>query len=254
MTFADDYRAALPGGLHLPDAFAAVFDWAEAQGQHGRFSHGDPATFSNRFLSIYPQEVQNEPGASHVLFRFDTAPVHQPPAEVHDRYATVARAAGDGGTMGFWRDDDGRQRIVIFDHGTPYVLTDDPLVALRFLAIGYPEPAALPDAGLTAAQAAAAWGADEPILPDGFRDLLQAEFGVTVPARAADLGIVIPAPDDMSDPMRRWLADLMPADDAVQRGLSEDSPLIIDAGTAAIIGPDGIARLRETFPFITVTE
>ena len=254
MSFADDYRAALPGGLHLPDAFAAVFDWAEARGQRGRFTHGDQAQVSNAFLSIYPLDVLEEPGASHVLLRFDTAPIHDPPTEALERYATFAQAAGDGGTLGFWRDDDGRQRIVVFDHGVPYILTDDPLVALQFLAIGYPKPAALTDAGLTALQAAEAWGAEEPILPDGFRGFLTARFGVTIPARAADLGIAIPQPDDMSDPVRRWLADLMPADDAVQPGLSADNPLIIDSGTAAIIGPDGIARLRETIPFITVTE
>lgn len=207
MSFAENVRAKMPEALVLPDAFAAVFDWAEANGQKGRFTHTD----AGEYLSIYPLEVMNEPGASYVIFHAEGPPLAEPiPAEISARYVSIATAAGNGGKMGFWLGDAGVQQVVIFDHGWPYVLTSDPLVALQFLAMGYSEPAALKDPTMTAAAAAAYDDWDEPILPDGFHAFLKERFGVTPPTTAAALGITIPDYDDMSDPMRQWLDKHMP--------------------------------------------
>ena len=205
MSFADHVRAALPEALHLPDAFAVVFDWAEGHGHLGAFPKGQP------YVSLYPTALMNEPGASYLIFHPDGPPLATPiPEDIVQRYATIATAAGDGGTMGFWLDDTGKQQVVIFDHGWPYVLTDDPLKALLFLAIGYSEPAALTNASFTAQEAADDWGADTPLLPEAFRQFLQTQFGVTIPDRASDLGLAVPKYEDMTDPMRQWIRKLMP--------------------------------------------
>ena len=252
MTFAEEVAARLPEGMTLPAPFAAVFDWAEAQGQAGVLGHGDPGAFSSRYLSIYPPEAMDEPGASHVLFRLDGPPFAEPvPEAVRERLVTIADAAGDGGKLGFWLDDAGQQWVVVIDHGWPYVLTDDPLVALTFLAMGYPEPAALPEAGWTAAEAALRWGADPPLLPDGYRAFLSRRFGVTHPARAADLGIAIPPPDDQTDPARIWLIRVMPQQEGTV-GQTPETPFIITKQMQAHLDDETIALLRQTYDYVVL--
>lgn len=206
MTFSEHMCGALPKALDLPKAFADAFNWAEERSQKGTFPNGAP------YLSIYPLDQMSEPGASYVLFHFDGPPLAEPiPNEILQRYATVATAAGDGGTLGLWRDDDGKQQIVIFDHGWPYVLTDDPIKALQFLAIGYPEPAALPNASFTLDEAVADFGADPPIIPEGYQRFVAETLGVPIPRRASDLGLAVPPFDDMTDPMRQWMRRVLPA-------------------------------------------
>ncbi len=199
MSFVEEVRAQLPGEVTLPDAFATTFAWAESQGFVGQFPDGE------RYLSLYPPEMINAPGASYLLFHADGPPLADPvPTEITQRYASIASAAGDGGKMGFWLDDHAQQHIAIFDHGWPYVLTPDPLKALAFLAIGYPEPAALTKATMTASEAAEYDGADAPLIPTMFGDFLTGEFGIDIPKRASELGLRVPD-DDEDDPMRRWI-------------------------------------------------
>lgn len=188
MSFAGDIRAALPPALHLPDAVAQTMDWLEAQDHGGTFTHGHEP-----FLGIYPSDLRDAPGASFVLFHHEAGPpFHDPPAEVTARIASIAKIAGDGGTLALWADPSDIQKIVVFNHGIPYVLTEDPLIALQFLAIGYSEPGALIDPTLTAADQAHHDMVDPPLLPTAFRAFLEETFHVTIPARAADLGITIP--------------------------------------------------------------
>lgn len=202
MSFADDVRAKLPKALHLPEPFAAVFDWAEARNQVAKFNNAS----GRSYLSIYPIDQLNADGASYLIFHAEGPPLAEPiPQDITARYASIATAAGDGGKMGFWLDDNGMQQVVIFNQGWPHVLTSDPLVALQFLAVGYPEPAAITDANLTAAETAKAEGYDTPLLADDYRAFLRDSFGVILPDTAAELGIVVPDDDDMSDPMRQWI-------------------------------------------------
>ena len=181
-------------------------------------------------------------------------PLHEPPPEVMARIVKFASAAGDGGCLSFWVDDNGQQRIVLFDHGMPFVLTDDPLVALQFLAMGYPEPAALNDATLSPAAYALAEGYDPPLLPTAFRTFLEDRFALSIPNSAADLGITIPS-DTASDPVRDWLSEVMPEPELGHiPGFTPENPFVITAELREIVGEDGIAGLRAAYPYIVEAE
>jgi len=251
--FSNEVRARLPEVLHLPDAFAAVFDWAEEQGQRGVFRNRDSADFGAHYLSIYPPDAIDADGASYVIFNFELGPpIHAPSEAMLARMATVARISGDGGRLGFWCDDDGKQWVVVFDHGWPHVLTDDPMAALQFLAIGYPEPACVQDANLTAeAQAARDYGS-APLLPVAYRDFLSGTFGCAVPPTAAELGLRIPAPED-PDPLRGWMAAETPAPDRSRvPGLTAGNTIVVTADLAASLGPERLAAIRSTYPFVKI--
>lgn len=255
MTFAEEVTARLPDGLHLPEAFAATFGWAEAQGfavTHDR-PMDDP--FRQRSLLIYPPSLRDAPGASYVAFSFEPGPpLHAPPPEVVRRIVTLAVIAGDGGTLSLWLDDSGTQWIVVFDHGIPFVLTDDPLVALQFLAIGYPEPAAIGDATRTAAEIAARDGWEPPLPPAAFRAFLTDRFGVKTPDRASDLGITIP-PGDAPDPIRDWLDVHMPEPDALPLpGSSPDHPFIITRDLRDLLDDQTLQGLRDAYDYVVEEE
>lgn len=250
MSFSSTVRAALPPALHLPEAIAQTMDWLEAQGHGGTFTHGgDP------FLGIYPPDLRDAPGASFVLFHHEAGPpFHDPPAEVTARIASIAKIAGDGGTLALWADQADTQHLVVFNHGIPYVLTQDPLVALQFLAIGYSEPGALLDATMTARDQAHHDMAEPPLLPAAFRGFLEATFNVTIPPRASHLGITIP-PDTAADPIRDWLDQMMPEPDpATLPGMTAENPYIITKELREILGDEGVAILRESYPHVIEAE
>ncbi len=256
MSFANDMRAHLPEALTLPDAFATVFDWAEARGQAGVFTNQDPSDFLSRYLTVYPLAQAFDPSMSHVLFNLQLGPpLHEPPPEVASRVASIARIAGDGGTLALWRDDEDRQRIVVFNHGEPHVLTDDPVVALQFLAIGYVEPGALLYPDLTAAEQAIEHGSDTPpIPPTEFQAFVKSEFGVEVPERASDLGIVIPE-EGGPDPIRDWLDELMPEPEIGEiPGMTAENPYIVTRELREMMGDEGVAVLREFYEFVIEEE
>lgn len=205
MRFADDVRARLPDGMVLPQEFADTFDWIEAQGWTDTIPGRPVDDLSARNLYIYPEALRSELGASIVVFGFEAGPpMHAPPPEAIARVTTVATIAGDGGTLSLWLDDDGKQWIVVFDHGYPFVLTDDPLKALQFLAIGYPEPATEPFFDDDPVASAEREGFDPPILPHEFRAFLTERFQVEIPGTAAALGLSRPE-DDARDPVRDWM-------------------------------------------------
>lgn len=250
MSFSATIRAALPAALHLPDSIAQTMDWLEAQGHGGTFTHGgDP------FLGIYPPDLRDAPGASFVLLHHEAGPpFHDPPIEVTSRIASIARIAGDGGTLALWADPTDTQHLVVFNHGIPYVLTSDPIAALQFLAIGYSEPGALTDPTPTATQQATRDMAEPPLLPTAFRNFIETTFQVTIPARASDLGITIP-PETAPDPIRDWLDKMIPEPDpATIPGMTAENPYIITAELCGILGDDGVAILRESFPFVIEAE
>lgn len=256
MSFADDVAARLPEALTLPDAFRAVFDWAEGRGQRGVFTNRDPADIYAQFLTIYPLDRAFHPASSHVLFNLqDGPPLHGPPPEAMARIASIARISGDGGTLALWRDDSGRQRIVVFNHGTPHLMPDDPVATLQFLAIGYSEPGALCRADQSPSEQALEHGGDVvPNIPVAFRAFLGDAFGVEVPDRASDLGIFIPQAD-AGNPIRDWLAEVMPKPEAQPiPGQSPQHPFVITRELRETMGDEGIAVLRETFPYVIEEE
>ncbi len=253
LSFADEVRARLPAALHLPDAFAAVFDWAEAQGQRDVFRRGDSADFGSHYLSIYPLDQMEAAGASYVIFNFEAGPpIHAPSEAMLARIATVAKIAGDGGRLGFWCDDDGMQWVVVFNHGIPYVLTADPVVAVQFLGLGYPEPACLEDPTVSPEEEMAYPGAPPLVVPQGYRDFLTARFGRPLPRTAADLGLRIPASGD-PDPLRDWIEAETPASDpSTVPGLTAENPFVVSADLAAKLGPEGLAAMRSAYPFVKI--
>jgi hypothetical protein len=252
-SFADEVRARLPAALHLPDAFAAVLDWAEAQGWRDVFRRGDSADFGSHFLSIYPPDQMDAPGASYVIFNFEAGPpIHAPTEPMLARIATVAKIAGDGGRLGFWCDEDGKQWVVVFDHGVPYVLTDDPVAAVQFLGLGYPEPACLEDATLSPEQVTAYRRAPPILLPQAYRDFLTTRFGHPLPRTAADLGITIPAPE-APDALRDWMEAEIPTTPAsVVPGSSPDAPFIITKAMQAVLDGPAIAVLQASFDHVEI--
>ncbi|WP_224816769.1 hypothetical protein [Hasllibacter sp. MH4015] len=255
MSFAEDMATHLPDGLTLPTAFVRTFDWLEAQGWHDTVPNGDPQDFGNRMLFIYPQAARNLPSASHVVFRFEAGPpLYQPPPEAMARVATIAKIAGDGGTLSLWLDDDGKQWIVVFNHGIPYVLTDDALIALQFLALGYTEPGAITDPGLTPIEHALQDFGDPPVPPLEFRAFLTDTFGVTLPDRASALGITIPA-DIAPDPIRDWIEAVMPEPEiGAIPGMTPENPYVITSELREILGEEGIAILRESYEYVIEEE
>lgn len=250
MSFASDIRATLPSALHLPEPIAKAMDWLEEQGHGGIFTHGgDP------FLSLYPPEQRDAPGASFVLFHHEAGPpFHDPPEVATARIASIAKIAGDGGTMALWADEQDTQHIVVFNHGIPFVLTSDPIIALQFLALGYSEPAAITDATLTPAQHAAQDMAEEPLLPEAFRAFLTDTFGITLPTCAADLGITIPS-DTAPDPIRDWLDQIMPEPDlSLTPGMTPENPFIITPELREVLGVEGVDIMRDTFKYVVEEE
>jgi hypothetical protein len=252
MSFADEIRSRLPDGMHLPDVFGQTFDWLESQGWAGIFKRADQEVFSSRYLSIYPPEMMNEYGASIVLFRFEAGPpMHAPPEDVVARITTIAKIAGDGGTLSLWLDPEGKQHFVVFNHGTPYLLCDDPLVALQFLALGYMEPGSLEDPTVMPLEDA---NGDDIHPPHAFRAFLTETFGVTLPERASDLGITIP-PETDPDPVRDWLAAAMPPPDlSLSPGLTPETPFVITAKVRAMLTEEDIATLRKNVPYVIEEE
>lgn len=263
MSYANELRQRLPKGMTLPEPFAQTFDWLEAQGW--TTSHGLPGDdpFAQQSLLIYPPDFEPAHQASMVSFAYEPGPpVFAPPAEALERITTFATIDGSGGCMSFWLDDAGKQWIVVFNHGYPHVMTDDPLVALQFLAIGYLEPGTLLEPTMTVADCAeldAYLPEEMPIPPEGFRAFLTETFGVTIPERASDLGIRIPEAG-ASDPIRDYMRRIMPEDayeehegDSVL-GFVKAQPFVISAKLREHLSDAQLHALRLNFPFIVEEE
>lgn len=222
--FAQNLARLMPDWVTLPPALITTFDWLEDQGGLRIRGAGAPHEHS---LSIYPPELQNHPNASHVAFAAAeqgyTAHWEVPDPQIDTRIAQIATTSGDGGRVAIWRDDGGTQHFVHIGHDTLGILTDDPLVLLQFLAMGYPEPGALPLTGLTPSQAFLdAHGVarlsdlpaqDHPVPPTALQGFLKREFGLDMPRSARDIGIADFAQyhdDTTSDPFALWLGHVTP--------------------------------------------
>jgi len=223
-SFAQNLAALMPDGITLPGALIEAFDWLEDQGWHNIRGTGQP---EDHWLSIYPPELLNHPVSSHVIFGGTTLPYTghwaAPEPAIDARIAEIGETSGDGGRVAIWRDDAGTLRFVHIGHDSLGVITDDPLVLLQFLAMGYPEPGALERTDVTPAEAilehhgitdrTALGPGDQPAAPQAFQAFLKQRFDLDIPARASDLGINDFAQygdTDATDPFARWIAAATP--------------------------------------------
>lgn len=216
----DDLLARLPATLTMPAEVTEAMRWLENGG--AVLPWGDA-----RAIGLYPGGAPDIGGSLvHFIapedYQFDYAQL--PPDQVRARFFPFVRTGGDGSWAGLWLDDQGQQHFVHVGSGSGSVwfgiMTDDPVDFLRFLAIGYDEPAFYDGSALTPLQfwldaegydladqaeleEEAAW--EPPVPPSAFADFLAERFGRRVPDHGA--GLLRSAPDD-SDEFSRWLSQI----------------------------------------------
>ncbi|MBB3994048.1 hypothetical protein GGR95_001689 [Sulfitobacter undariae] len=223
-TFAQNLTSLMPTGITLAPELIEAFDWLEDQGWHRVRDGGQP---EDHWLSIYPEDQRNQAGASYVVFGGTTLPFTShcsaPNPDVDNRIAEIATTAGDGGRAAIWLDEHGKQQFIQLGHDNASIITDDPLVFLQYLAMGYPEPGALEGTDITPLQSALEYhgfgsASDfapnlSPILPIAFQGFLQNRFNLDIPATARDLGIkdfVEYNDEGTTDPFALWLTSVTP--------------------------------------------
>lgn len=227
--FGKNLASLLPRGIILPPELLETFDWLEDQGGLVVKRSGAP---QDHALMIYPEHLQRHPAKSHFGFVGSTDPFtchwSTPDPEIDNRIAQIAETSGDGGRAAIWLDEDGKQQFVHIGHDTLGVITDDPLVFLQFIAMGYPEPGSLPQTDWTPTACFLADKsvtriedlptADRPVLPTDLQGFLEQRFNVSMPATARDLGITgfaeYHAPEP-TDPFARWIKEAAPDPTAV---------------------------------------
>lgn len=226
-TFVDKLTTLMPAGVTLAPELVQTFDWMEDQDWlHIR----DGGTPEDHWLSIYPPEImkQNFPNASLVGFGGTTLPYtghwSTPDPAVDARIVEIATTSGDGGRAAIWVDDAGKQWFVHLGHDVIGVISDDPVVLLQWLAMGYGEPGAMEATDLTPLQLAMEYNGVEteaelaeydalPLMPEAFQAYLHTTFGRELPATARALGIAdftYYGDPDSTDPFVRWLASVTP--------------------------------------------
>lgn len=222
--FAHNLVQLIPKGITLPAELIETMSWLESQGYLVIRGKGAP---EDHTLMIYPKELEPHPVKSHFAFvgttHGYTAHWPTPDPAIDNRIAEIAETSGDGGRLAIWLDDTGKQQFVHIGHDTLGVITDDPLVLLQFLGMGYPEPGYLPDTDCTPMACYLADQAvqsltdipteDRPLLPLPFQAFLKERFSLDCPATARDLGIM-PFPEygetNTTDPFARWIATTTP--------------------------------------------
>lgn len=233
----------MPPGMKMPEEIIRTLDWLEANGHGGLVKGTNGKKVQDHIISLYPFEDIDKPGASHAYFKWDdlsfTRGWDEPDTTVDEKVFLFTTTGGDGSRAGIWLDEKDKQWFVHVGSGSGSlwagVISDDPLVFLRFLAIGYDEPAFDVHHDLTPAEAiyashgisdAEEWEEvreesddpdseyPQPLPPTAFQKFLKQEFGVGPPDRASDI-IPFPAPglDDegSSDPFNSWLNKVTPA-------------------------------------------
>jgi len=222
--FAQNLTALMPAGITLAPELIEAFDWLESQGWHQVRDGGKP---EDHWLSIYPEDQRNQAGASHVVFGGTTLPFTShwstPNPDVDNRIAEIATTAGDGGRAAVWLDDNGKQQFIQLGHDSVGIITDDPLVFLQSLTMGYPEPGALEGTDITPLQSTLEYHGyettaeflldEKPILPAAFQTFLKDRFNLDTPATARDLGIAdfgAYHDEDTTDAFAGWLASVTP--------------------------------------------
>lgn len=222
-TFAQNLTALMPAGITIPPELIETFDWMEDQGWNHIRNDGAP---KDHWLSFYPEKFLGHPTVSHVTFGGTALPYtghwSTPDTKVDARIAEIGETSGDGGRVAIWLDEAGKQQFVHIGHDSIGIITDDPLVLLQFLAMGYPEPGYLPKTNITPTQATLDYHGvtnlsefapdEQPIVPTALQGFLKQRFDLDMPATARDLGVTdFSEYDDSqtSDPFARWLNSVM---------------------------------------------
>lgn len=219
-TFSEKLTELLHPGMTLAPELVQTFDWLEEQGWMQVRKGGQP---EDHWLSIYPAHERDLPSASHVVFGGTTLPfTHHwstPDSDIDARIAEIATTSGDGGRAALWLDENGKQQFVHLGHDNMGLLTDDPLVFLQFLGIGYPEPGALTKTGITPDEQFEQHGTGlfsgdtGPIYPVAFQKFLKDRFDLDMPATAQELGIKDfqqDIDDASTNPFVRWVIAVTP--------------------------------------------
>ena len=222
--FAQNLMKLAPDWATLPPELVEAFDWIEDQGWLNIRADGQP---EDHTLHIYPPDLQNHLGTSHVAFRGTTlkytAHWSTPKPEVDDRIFEIVTTAGDGGRAAIWLDENGKQQFVQMGHDNIGIITDDPLVFLQYLAMGYPEPASLVQTDITPLHAFFDYHGvydlneidenERHVAPTAFQGFLKEHFDLDMPTTAHAIGIT-DFPEyqdpDTTDPFARWLDAITP--------------------------------------------
>jgi len=215
-SFLEEIEQSFPAGLVLPDEFRRLFVWMETNGFVHKYDRSD-----RRYASLYPGELNRAKGGSLVAFHAsDVCPafveaitLNNDPktiAHVASRLAIFIRTGGDGSLAGIWKNDEGKQVFVHIGSGSGSVmlctLADNPVDMLRLFAIGYyelcwPEEFADPPAD--------DYDHGACLPPAQFRDWVESNFGVTIPATASEI-ITRTAEygdENSHDPFTRWISN-----------------------------------------------
>lgn len=222
-TFAKNLMTLMPNGFTMPPELIETFDWLEDNAELIVHRTGQP---QDHALSLYTEEYKFHPAKSHFGFVGTvltyTGHWETPDPAIDARLFEFGETSGDGGRLAIWRDESGKQQFVNIGHDTLGVITDDPLVLLQFIAMGYPEPGYLPETDQTPlACFLGDPGVDSiddlpikerPVFPTAFQQFLKDRFDLDIPATARDLGITnFPGyHDDTTDPFANWIAAITP--------------------------------------------
>ena len=206
--FAQTMAGRLPPTMVLPNEFSALFEWIEASG----FFMASGAYPGDKLGLIGTEDDVQAGRVTAILFRIATSEqarefsgrwLGEAVAQIERRLVPFARTGGDGSHVAFWLDDEGHQRIVhLGSEGLACLMGQTPLDFLRLIAIGYEEISGdcldMPD------EAPADAGRNV-----AYRAWLEQRFGVTIPARAADILAEVPGVlvEASNDPFWRWVRE-----------------------------------------------
>jgi hypothetical protein len=218
----------LPEGVALPSALIRTFNWLEGQGCYHVLQDGEGP--EDYILSLYPlDEHDASDNISMVAFHPETPSFSQdwavPDPAIDARVLTLATISSDGARVVMWIDDHGQIWFALLGKKTLGIISDNPLVLLQFLALGYLEPGMLRDCAMTPLQEALEHqemggqsASDAPFIdvaptipPSHLQSFLKREFKLTLPETARDLGIAdftFYGDPDSDDPFVNWVASL----------------------------------------------
>ena len=222
-TFAQNLMKLAPDWVTLPPELVETFDWLEDQGWHHIRAEGQP---EDHWLAIYPNQHLNNPSASIVKFGSTTHTFtghwETPDPILDSRMFEIGGTSGDGGSLAIWLAENGKQQFVNLGHDSAGIISDDPLIVLQFLAMGYPEPGILEQTDITPLQAFFEYHGvfnldeflpeEQPVYPSELQNFIKERFGLDTPATARAIGInnFSPYGEETTDPFARWIAEITP--------------------------------------------
>jgi hypothetical protein len=207
-------RDSLSAQIRLSDEIVQAIRWVMS---NGRVEHHG----SDFVGTLYPASV-SEP-CTKSGFAFVTKDPDYMPSwlgsdepQVLARVGIIARTGFDGSRAAIWIDDEGKQHFVHLGSGSGStfvgIIASNAIDFLRFAAIGYEEHCWVEHYSETAEEYHASWYEDDEDVPPyrppvEFRTWVENSFGVSIPARAAEIVSRTPGMDDdwSDDPFWQWV-------------------------------------------------